>query len=203
MKKILSCVLMLCLILMSACAFAEEPTDTAETMEILPDFKSFYWGDSKETVVKTEGTPLHEGKMTALDAEYIVYETTAVGLDVLLGHYFCDDGLFQVRYILTETHSNEALYINDYETFRDALTKKYGKPLLDYENWTNDSKKNYYADDKGSALCYGYLTYSTLYCTDRSCIQMGMSADNYDITMTVDYNSTEIDPGEADYSNDI
>ena len=32
---------------------------------------------------------------------------------------------------------------------------------------------------------------------------MGMSADNYDITMTVDYNSTEIDPGEADYSNDI
>ena len=32
---------------------------------------------------------------------------------------------------------------------------------------------------------------------------MNMSADNYDITMTIDYVSAEISPGEADFSDDI
>ena len=167
------------------------------------DFKTFFWGDSREKVISVEGTPDGEGKLTGNDSTYIAYETTAVGMDVLLGYYFCDEGLYAVRYILLEEHSNEALYIDDYERFENALTKKYGKPLLDLEKWANDSKKEYYADRKGDALCYGYLTYKTLYASDTASIVMSMSADNYEITTTVDYMSFDIDPGEADYSNDV
>lgn len=150
-----------------------------------------------------EGEPYADGEVDGVDATYIAYQTTAVGLDMLLGYYFCEDGLYQVRYVLTETHSNESRYIEDYETFREALEKKYGEPLLDNEYWSNDNKKKYYADDKGNALCYGYLTYSTIWLLDRTYIAMEMSADNYEISMVVDYASAEISPGEADYSDEV
>lgn len=198
MKRYITLVLVLIFSMMTISAVAEESSEPLEY-----DFKQFFWGDSKETVISKEGTPLTEGNMTGLDASYIVYQTTAVGMDMLLGYYFCDDGLYGVRYILAEEHSNESLYIDDYETFKNALTKKYGEPLFDYENWANDSKKEYYADKKGDALNYGYLTYDTWYITDRSFISMEMSADNYEISMTVDYESTTISPGEADFSDDI
>ena len=35
------------------------------------------------------------------------------------------------------------------------------------EKWTSDSKKSFYADDKGRALNYGYLSYYTCYITER------------------------------------
>lgn len=167
------------------------------------DFKSFYWGDSSDKVISVEGTPDGEGKLTGTNSTYIAYETTAVGMDALLGYYFCDEGLYAVRYILLEEHSNESLYIDDYVKFETALTKKYGKPLLDLENWENDSKKEFYADRKGDALCYGYLTYETVYTSDTASIVMMMSADNYEITTTIDYKCFDIDAGEADYSSEV
>lgn len=199
MKRFVLTLVIVSVLLYSAVSGTEAAL--AETADY--DFKSFYWGDSREKVISVEGTPDGEGKLTGTDSTYIAYETTAVGMDVLLGYYFCDEGLYAVRYILLEEHSNEALYIDDYEKFEAALTKKYGKPLLDLEKWENDSKKEYYADRKGDALCYGYLTYETVYSSGRASIVMSMSADNYEITTTIDYMSFDIDGGEADYSSEV
>ncbi len=161
------------------------------------------WGDSKECVKQIEGEPVLKGKMDGVKADYIAYEVTVAGLDCYLAYYFCDDGLYAARYLLNETHSNENFYIDDYNTFKNTLTKKYGSPLIDTENWQDNSKKSYYADRKGDALSYGYLKYYTWYTTDETWIEMNMSADNYIITMTVDYRSKTISPGEADYSDDV
>lgn len=201
MKRITSLVLAFVMLLSTMGAVVQ--AESVEGEGISPDFKSFYWGDSKEAIMAIEGEPYADGEVDGVDATYIAYQTTAVGLDMLLGYYFCEDGLYQVRYVLTETHSNESRYIEDYETFREALEKKYGEPLLDNEYWSNDNKKKYYADDKGNALCYGYLTYSTIWLLDRTYIAMEMSADNYEISMVVDYASAEISPGEADYSDEV
>lgn len=200
MKKVFVLLMTLYLTFAATCVCAEESTTPVY------DFKTFTWGASIEEVKTVEGEPLTSGKVNGLDAEYIVYETNAVGLDMILAYYFCDDGLFQVRYVLSEDHSNEDLYIDDYEKFRNALTKKYGKPLLDWVNWNDDSMKEYYQENgksMGDAVCYGYCSYITWYSSDRTNITMSMSADNYEISMTVDYESKEIDPGEADYSGEI
>lgn len=202
MKRTFAFILTFVLLFATVTIRAETDESTQET-NFEYDFKSFIWGDSMEAVKAVEGEPILDGTVNGMDANYIAYERTAVGLDMVLAYYFCDDGLFQVRYILSETHSNESLYIDDYETFKDALTQKYGETVLDFENWENSSKKKYYADDKGNALCYGYLTYSTYWFLDRTNISMDMRADNYEITMTVDYVSTEISPGEADFSDEI
>ena len=202
MKQLFSIMLVFVLLLATASVCAETVKPTPES-EFEYDFKTFMWGNSLEKVKATEGETIMDGKVNGIDATYIAYETTAVGLDMLLAYYFCDDGLYQVRYVLTETHSNESLYIDDYGTFKNAMIKKYGEALFDLENWENDSKKEYYADNKGNALSYGYLTYDTVWLLDRTYISMNMSADNYDITMTIDYVSAEISPGEADFSDDI
>lgn len=202
MKKKLSIFIAILMMLMPFVVSAETVTSTEEPI-IEYDFKKFFWGATMDEVIKVEGTPLFDGKVNGVDATYVAYETTAVGLDMILAYYFCDDGLYQVRYILNETHSNDSLYIDDYETFKSALEKKYGKTWWDLEDWENDSKKEYYADKKGDALCYGYLEYSTVWFLDRTIISMRMSADNYDIAMTVNYKSNEITPGAADFSDEI
>ena len=77
------------------------------------DFKKFVWGDTEETVIAVEGEPLQKGNMKAAKAYFIVYEGSIAGKDAYLAYYFCDDGLYEARYILTEEHSNENLFIKD------------------------------------------------------------------------------------------
>jgi hypothetical protein len=193
----------------SVTAFASTQSSESETEKMESseentyDFKTFHWGDSQEIVEAVEGEPTKKGDMSGVDAYYIAYETTVAGKDAVLAYYFCSDGLFETRYVLTEKHSNEDLYIDDYDDVRTALTKKYGEPDVDSENWSNDNKKSYYADRKGDALSYGYLSYMTGYLLDKTTVLMKMSADNYKITTTVDFQSEELFPGEADYSDDF
>ena len=168
-----------------------------------PDFKSFCWGDTQETVIAKEGNPLLSSEMTNRDVTYIAYNTTVAGKKAILAYYFSDQGLFTVRYILQESHSNENMYITDYEAIRSAITKKYGDPLFDFESWQDDSKKSYYANRKGDALSYGYLTYFTMYSLERTSISMQMSADNYEISTNIQFESKNISFAEADYSKDF
>ena len=121
-----------------------------------------------------------------------------------LAYYFTEDGrLYSTRYILTEPHSNEDLYISDYEKIRSAITKKYGEPLLDFDSWSDEDKESYYKGREGTALEYGYLSYYTIYSLEETTISMIMSADNYEVSTTITYESKNLDPGEADYSDDF
>lgn len=197
--KQLTCLLLALIFALSSAAIAEAEDSVPEF-----SFKGLKWGDSMEKVQGVEGTDtVFSGTVKGSTATYIVYEATAVGLDMFLGYYFCDKGLYEVRYVLAEEHSNDMKYIDDYATFKNALTKKYGETVLDFENWQDDSKKSYYADKKVDALSFGFLTYSTIWLLDDTCISMDMSADNYEISMSVSYQSLRIDPGEADFSDDI
>lgn len=201
MLRIIAAILCLMMSFSSCSAYAES-TEFDESLTIY-DFKTFVWGDSKEKVISVEGKPVIEKDVDDTDATFFSYETHAVGMDMILTYYFCDNGLYQVRYDLNEKHSNNELYIDGYEAFKAALTKKYGAPVLDNENWSNSSIRQKYSDRKGTALFYGYLSYSTWYITDSTIIGMSMSAEDFKITMVVEYVSKEIVPNEADYSSDI
>lgn len=208
-KKIILALLMCGVVTMSvpmdalAASEVQKEESTENTDEVAYDFKTFNWGDSQEKVEEVEGEPFLEDDMTAQDAHYIVYKTTVAGKDALLVYYFCDEGLFITKYILTEEHSNENLFIEDYEDIRDALTKKYDEPDYDFENWSDNGKKSYYADRKGTALEYGYLDYLTAWIMEKTYISMEMSADNYNISTIIEFGSKDIEAGEADYSADF
>lgn len=206
-------ILALLLLIVSICTFGSsialaEGTDSSQD-EIQAsekpqyDFKKFMWGDSETDIADVEGEPVSTGQMKGLDAHYIVYEASVAGKDALLVYYFCDKGLYEVRYILTERHSNDRLYIDDYNDVKRALTKKYGDPLIDEETWQDERKKDYYKDKKSDALSYGYLSYWTCFLNDRIEVNMDMSADNYDIKTVIYFSSLTISPGEEDFSDDF
>lgn len=207
MKRLISFLLLFVMIL-SLCvpAYAETTaTEEAATEEAETEFmfKQFKWGDTKDYVISVEGEPELSDTVNGLNAEYIAYQTSVAGVDMLLAYYFCKDGLFQIRYLSTESHSNPSLYIDDFNTIKKAFVKKYGAAPLDTKLWSSDSKKKLYSDDLGKGLEYGYLTYYAAWSFSDTTIWMEMSADNYDVTTQIDYNSMEISPGEVDYSDEI
>lgn len=167
-----------------------------------PDFRSVRWGMTEDEVKALEGNnPQYSGKMSGSNAWYIGYDTTLMGNDVILAYYFGTNGLYEARYIWKETHSNENLYISDYNDVKTQLTKKYGSPWYDKEVWDTTSHKSYYSEKKGDALSYGYLTYKTWYSTARTEISMYMGADNYEVSFIIYYESNTISAPSVDYSD--
>lgn len=167
-----------------------------------PDFRSVRWGMTEEEVKAVEGgIPDYSGKLDGRNARYIGYDSTLMGNKVILAFYFGPDGLYEARYIWAESHSNDSLYITDYNSVRSQLTKKYGSPWLDKESWDTTSHQKNYSDDKGRALSYGYLSYETDYNTPRTNITMHMSADNYNVSFIIYYESKSISAPTEDYSD--
>lgn len=200
MKKIMALVLVFLLSVVSYASADEVATDSDLYAF---DFKTFRWGDSKEAVIQKEGEPFIEEDLPERKTKYIAYQTSAVGMDVLLVYYFSDNALYRVRYALQEEHSfGSDKYIDDYQAFKNALIKKYGEPFWDNESWTDASKEEYYKGEKGMAIIYEYLTYTTYFKTDRTVITMMMYADNNKIYTHIDYTGIGLVP-EPDYSGDI
>lgn len=166
-------------------------------------FKSFHWGDSETRVRAIEGIPAGTGKVNNVDANYIYYKTRAVNMDMMLGYFFCKDGLYAIRYSSLETHTSDSKYIDDYNTLVTAYTKKYGDPFLTNEEWDTEAHKEYYQDKKETALKYGYLSYHAYWIENDTVISINMEAENYNISVLVLYSSSSISPGEIDYSDEI
>ena len=168
------------------------------------DFRHSKWGDSRASVEAQEGEPIYSNNVEGTKNIAIVYEKSVTGLDAYLLFFFNDqDQLYRTKYVLLEDHSNGSGYIKDYEKVKDALIKKYGDPGFDEEIWSDDGKKSYYADRKGDALEYGYLSYMTIWSASSSWFGMEMSADNYEVTTNIEFYSHQYSGDEADYSSDF
>ena len=175
------------------------------------------FGMTKDDIIAIEGIPDWDG--TEEDRAMLAYVTTVSGLDAFL--YYCLDYegcLAQIMYIFTETHSNENLYISDFDEIEYSLSRKYGEQKIEY-TWLDD----YYKDDKsewGFAIALGDMQMRTSRDyyneTDNNAdnfvdgvdIIHTISGDNFDITHLLIYNtwygtlSTLINEGINDY-NDI
>lgn len=179
MKRFLCFFLVAMMVSVSFSAFAEGEAETPEY-----DFKTFRWGASKEDIIAVEGEPT----TTDLYGEVLVYDVTAVGMEMKLFYSFDDRGLVGVSYLLTGSFEDNDQYIEKYNTFKAALSRKYGEPTLDEESWESDEGKAAYADKKGDAVFWGQLSYVTFFSPMRSRIVMYLSAPwEHIIYMTVTY----------------
>lgn len=178
----------------------------AETELVEVIIKGHRFGDSKESVIEAEGEPDGTGVMSGNIADFIYYSNASVvGFDTTLVYYFTENRLCEVRYILQEEHSNDSLYIDDYKKIEEAITSKYGKPLafISGEKWDTARHKEYYKDDKGNALSFGYLSFETYYLVKDAEIVMHMLADNYRVSTTISYVSSVITKPEPNYDDEI
>jgi len=194
---------LLVLVCQAALAASAPKATNSSGVEVV--IKGHRFGDAKEAILAAEGEPEGTGIMDGTGAEYVYYSTTVVGLKAYLVYYFTDDRVCEFRYVLTEEHSNNTLFLDDYQKIRDALISKYGEPvaLLSGEKWDNSDHQEYYSDNRGDALNYGYLTFTDWFTAKDADIAMHMSADNYEVSTTISYTSSVIKMPDENYDGDI
>lgn len=150
------------------------------------DFRKTKWGMSKQQVLATETLELvseREGSLT--------YMSAILHKKVLIGYSFVKNKLFRGTYLLREPHSNKNDFIEDYDDFKQMLTKKYGKPKKDNIVWRNNLFKNDFSQ-WGTAIGVGHLVYASEWETDSTKILCLLSGDNFKISLGVGYESKEL-----------
>jgi hypothetical protein len=154
------------------------------------NFRQASWGMSMGQIIKAEGKqPVDKQKSNSSGLDIISYKGQAGNLECLYAYYFAEDKLVQGRYIFITDHSNNNLYIEDFNTVKNSLTEKYGKPSADQTIWNNDL----YKSDRGEwgmAVSIGHLIFQTKWTLDDTEIILQLRGDNYHITHTVQYEST-------------
>ena len=142
-------------------------------------FRYANWGDSAEAIVALEGK-----NYAIMDEAGIVYENIELLTYMTSVYYGFKNGEFNTGlYTITDVHTNQNLYIDDFRNINKALTEKYGEPFKDNEKWTRDL----FEDDPGLALYYGDVEYLTVWTTDNLVVMHGLRADNFEIHHSIAY----------------
>lgn len=165
------------------------PTDTSDRNG---DFRIGFWGDDMETINKYE-----TAKFEAFSAEdmTMMYSGTVAGHEAYIFYIFDEEGkLYKGAYQLTDSYNEGSLYIATFDSLKEGLTEKYGKPVVDKKNKLS-SLANY--TDDGTALQLGYIVYATQWTTETTEISLGMLGVNYEINILMDY----VDPHHAPVKN--
>lgn len=152
-------------------------------------FRKVMWGMSAEQAKEIETAEFVKrvkggGDFKGLDI--LFYTSNISGLDCAVVYYFADNMLTRARYLITEEHANENLYIEDFVKIKNQLVEKYGSPDRDDTIWSNDL----YQDDPseyGMAVSVGHLMYVAEWYPPETIIQLLLRGDNYNVSLWVEY----------------
>jgi len=161
-------------------------SDEEEEDDTEKDFRVANWGDSKQSVVKREGVP-----DTDNDPDYYGFPDEIVSHPCTVLYKFTDNKLSSGFYSFNIVHSNDNMFINDYQEIVDLLTSKYGEPIeggRDNTIWFNDLYQDDY-DEWGHAISAGHLIFISKWETINSDISCMLSGDNYVIKLSIMYHS--------------
>jgi hypothetical protein len=108
------------------------------------DFRKTKWGMSKNQVLKTEQSkPVCNDCFSDSSSDSVLgYNSKVLGKSVAVVYFFINNQLVRANYVLMERHTNKNDYIDDFNDFKQAITKKYGEPAAEEETWKNEIFKN-------------------------------------------------------------
>jgi len=152
-------------------------------------FREAAWGMSQEQVKKIEKSDFIKkeySKTTGLDI--LAYKGQAGNLECLIAYYFAENQMVEGRYVFTEEHMNNNLFIQDFNEVKNALKEKYGEPKEDEIIWRNDL----YKDDSsgwGTALAVGHLVFQAVWKLSDTEITLQCYGDNFEVEHRLQYKS--------------
>jgi hypothetical protein len=139
------------------------------------DFRTIDWGMTRDQIKSTETIqPDFEND------KILAYKVKIAGFSAILVFNFISDKCINGRYLIQEKHSNNNLYIEDYNKLKVLLNKIYGEPQNDEVIWKDDLYKDK-PDDYGMAICAGQLIYYSIWENEETEITMELSGDNYEV----------------------
>lgn len=158
-------------------------TESGKSQE--KNVRNSYWGMSAAQLKKAE-----TGKFIGEKNSTLFYSDTISGKSYYITYHFINDQLVRAYFILNEKHSNSNDYIDDYNSLRDSLTAKYGKPNTESQIWEDDLFKN----DKskwGVAVSAGHLSFMALWSTESTAIEEVLYGDNFECHLSARYTGKE------------
>ena len=191
-KKALAMFVVMCFIFTGLCASAEEEFTFRNGIK---------FGMSKSEVkALEEGTPAEEQSDAVLYANQ-----EAAGKDASVVYYFEDGKLYLILVVFKEEHSNDNLFIDDFEDVDEALKTKYGTPYIDAKKMWSDDTYQSDPNDWGFAVRVGDLTYMTLFsiCDGTVEIMHALSGDNYEADHMLAYECSDFGPTETTNTSGI
>ena len=146
-------------------------------------FRKTTWGMSKEQVREIEGLgTVHES------SNALIYPGSIAGLQCHIVYVFALNRLVRGKYAITEQHSNANHFLMDFESLKEALTAKYGKPQQDDMHWLDNTYRTDY-QDWGLAVSMGHCSRFSKWRLSGTDIVLFLTGDNYEINLGVEYAS--------------
>lgn len=168
----------------------EEDITDQPSSERTPDIRNMCWGDSVETVKKTES-----GEPIETDDGGLTYEVEICGNPANMYLYFDDDyGLYQVIYNLDATSSASSdfktvMLLSEYNTIVEKVSEKYGTP--EHKEIELDSMAKY-CESTAEAISLGYMTVTDVWNdNDRTKITGFISRIDYEVETLIAFNSKD------------
>ncbi len=162
-----------------------------------PDFRQVWWGMSYAGVRSAESSGVNAQVVQRSPSEKLLnYDDRIAEMDCNILYVFVTDKLVQADYIITEKHSNENRYIEDFDRLKKILVEKYGGSS-DRDVWSSDL----YRDDPthyGIAVSDGHLSKAARWHTVSTIVTLMLFGDNGKITLSIDYESVEYGPLRAE-----
>lgn len=161
------------------------------------DFRVANWGDSKQAVMKREGEPDVDN-----NPDYYGFQDEIASYPCTVLYRFTDNKLSSGFYSFNMVHSNDNIFIDDYQELVSLLTSKYGEPIEGgKENaiWLNDLYQDDYSD-WGTAISAGHLVFVSKWETMNSDISCMLSGDNFEIKLAIFYQSKTLSEYEQNSS---
>lgn len=157
------------------------------------NFRKTKWGMSPAEVKLTEkGKPVNEGPLPPYDLA-VSYTGTFEGSDTETGYLFNADKLVLAGYAFTDRHSDNNLYIKDYEKIKGVLTEKYGLPAQDEQIWSDETYKDK-PEEYGTAAALGHLVMQSSWTSPGTQIFLTLQGRDNNISLSALYYSAELNP---------
>jgi len=146
------------------------------------DFRNASWGMAAKDVIASEKTldPVDSNK------NIIRYKTEILGKNVELAYLFSQNKLIGSFYKLDDNYLNSNHFLNTYRKFKTVLARKYGPPLKEATNWTDDTFRNV-NQKRGLALSLGHTEYYTEWETPKTKIGISLKEENYYVLCLIEY----------------
>lgn len=151
-------------------------------------FRSTKWGMSLDEVEAVEGLKLYCDSNGAC----VSTEQKLLHFNVRIMFVFNDDKLLGGGYGFYEEHTNENLYIEDFNKVMNILEDKYGEADEGGLIWNDDSGRDIMT--LGWNLSAGNCYYDYKYITDDVVIGHSITTDQYKVLHTLTYRDPNYEP---------
>lgn len=144
-------------------------------------FRGIPWGQEVGLIKKSiSEEPLY------YDDHILSYKDNLGGLNTQYVFFLANGRFIRGRYIFTDRHTNNNLFMADFEKIDKILYEKYGDPKVHGEKWLNDLYKDDF-EQWGFAISMGHLFIFSEWTKGNVAIYHSLHGDNFDIYHILEY----------------